>query len=350
MGVLIVGVGSQLPERVLTNAEVEAGGDYEPGKHGGSSLDEWSRRHHGARTRHVARPGEATSDLATGAAQRALRQAGLAPRDLDLIVLATFTGDHRLPQAAGQVQSNLGGGAKFIQIDSACTGFIDGLMVAQALMEFHRYRRTLLVAADITSMLNHPRDWLQQTVFGDGAGAVILERTEDDGYGLRSFSTGSDGDIGHYVCVPGGGSRRPISRRVVEEDLQYWKFDFQRITPWAIDRMVFATHEALRRAGIRLEEVALIVPHQASVRILDGYVNAIGYPRERVVVTYPELGNVSGASIPIALEIALRQGRLSTGDWLLMPAVGAGMAWGAAAYRWKELPPGPDATRRPSSG
>jgi len=174
MGVAIAGTGSCLPRRILTNDEIEERTGYDRAEHGGRSLDEWAAAHHGGRSRHVVEPGEATADLATAAAVRALAAAGLDAGAVDLIVLSTFTGDQRLPQAAGQVQRNLRSRAKFLQVDSACTGFIDGLLVAQSLLEAARYRRALVISADVTSMLNHPRHWLQQTVFGDGAGAVVL--------------------------------------------------------------------------------------------------------------------------------------------------------------------------------
>jgi 3-oxoacyl-[acyl-carrier-protein] synthase III len=336
MGIRIAGTGSYLPARMVTNDEIEQRAGYDRERRRGLSLDEWARSHHGGRRRHVAAPGEATSDLATRAAERALDDAGVPIDAIDLIVLATFTGDHRLPQAAGRVQDNLGSRAKFLQVDSACTGFLDALLVTQSLVESGRYERALVVAADVTSMLNDPADWLPQTVFGDGAGAAVVERDRREGGGALVFSTGSDGDIGEYVFVPGGGSRTPASREVVDQGMHYWRFRFSEITPWAIERMVFATHDVLRRAGIGLDDVALIVPHQASQRIVDGYTAAIGCSSDRVLVTYPELGNVSGASIPITLDIARRRGCVHPGDWLLMPAVGAGMAWSAAAYRWSE--------------
>jgi 3-oxoacyl-[acyl-carrier-protein] synthase-3 len=335
MGIRISGTGSYLPSRTVSNDEIERRAAYDRSRRRGLSLDEWAQAHHGGRRRHVAAPGEATSDLATRAAERALDDAGLPAGAVDLIVLATFTGDHRLPQAAAQVQDNLGSRAKFIQVDSACTGFIDALLVVQALLETGRYGTALVVAADVTSMLNDPADWLPQTVFGDGAGAAVVQ-PDPSGAGALFISTGSDGHLGRYVFVPGGGSRQPVSPEVVEQGLHYWRFRFSEITPWAIERMASATHDVVRRAGIRLEDVALIVPHQASQRIVDGYAEAIGYPRDRVLVTYPELGNISGASIPVTLDLARKRGCVSPGEWLLMPAVGAGMAWGAAAYRWSE--------------
>jgi len=333
MGTRIVGTGSSLPPRVLTNHEIEARSGYDRAGHRGLSLDEWARSHHGGRLRHVAEPGRATSDLATEAAGRALSDAGRTAAEIDLIVLSTFTGDHRLPQAAGQVQRNLGSVAKFIQVDSACTGFIDALLVAQSLLETRRYRLALVLAADVTSMLSDPRDWLAQSVFGDAAGGVVLA-WDDDPARTVHLSTGSDGDLGDYVLVPAGGSREPLSVEALRAGRHHWRFRFSEITAWATDRMLLATHDVLATAGIGLADIALIVPHQASLRIIEGYAAALDYPRERILTTFCELGNVSGASIPLSLDLARRAGCVRDGDWLLMPAVGAGMAWGAAAYRW----------------
>jgi len=334
MGVRIIGTGGYLPAHVLTNDAIESETTYDRDQRGGQSLDQWAQCHHGGITRHVAERGQPTSELATEAAKRAVVSAGVAIDTIDIIVLATFTGDHRLPQAAGRLQANLGSKAKFIQIDAACTGFIDGLQVSQGLMKTQGYRRAIVVSADVTSMLNRPGEFLPRTVFGDGAGAVVLDLGEDDEYGIHSFSGGSDGELGRYVYIPGGGSRFPTSRETVEQGLQYWQFDFPAIAKWGVDRMVLATRQVLERVGITLDEVNLIIPHQASRKIIEQFAATIGYPMERVVMTYPRFGNISGASIPVALDLVHRERRLKNGDWLLMPAVGAGMAWGAVAYRW----------------
>jgi 3-oxoacyl-[acyl-carrier-protein] synthase-3 len=336
MGVRIVGTGGYLPTRVLTNDAIERETAFDRVERGGRSLDEWARFHHGGITRHVVEPGQPTSELATEAAKRALCNADVSIETIDIILLATFTGDYRLPQAAACLQANLGSRARFIQIDAACSGFIDGLQVAHALMKTEGYRRALVVSADVTSMLNRPGEFLPRTVFGDGAGAVVLELSADNEYGIRSFSCGSDGELGKYVYAPGGGSRFPTSHETVEQGLQYWQFDFSAIAKWGVDRMVLATRQVLERVGISLDEVDLIIPHQASRKILERFAATVDYPMERIVMTYPSLGNISGASIPVALDLANRERRLKNGDWLLMPAVGAGMAWGAVAYRWAD--------------
>ncbi len=334
----IVGTGSALPRMVRSNDDIEATSSYDRQERNGLSLDDWAQMHHGGRRRHVAVE-ETTSDLATSAARAALEDAGLSPDALDLIVLSTFTGDYRLPQAAGIVQHNLGIKAKFVQIDSACSGFVDGLIVARAMMREFSYETCVVISADVLSMLCNPQDFITQTVFGDGAGAVVLRHCGEAEIGLCGFSTGSDGDLGKYVFVPGGGSRMPFSQAVLDQKLNYWQFSFAEIHKWALQRFTVASEEALARAQRSMADISLIIPHQASSKLIDQLAEAFEFPRDRIVDIYRDHGNLSGASIPVALDSVNRSGQLNAGDWLLMPAVGAGMAWGAVVARWElELP------------
>lgn len=333
---VIVGIGSYLPERIVTNTDLEAMGlDYDRAKSGGISLDEWARSRHGAVSRHWAGPAEATSDMATVAAGRALDDAGLTPRDVDVIVMATITNDYRLPQSALMVQANLGSNAKVIQLDSACTGFVDCLLVASGLLEAHAYETALVVGADTLTRLCDPRKFMPLTIFGDGAGAVLLHRQHvDNGYGVRAFVAGSDGHLGKYVWVPGGAGKLPFSQEVLDQGLHYWRLLFSEITTWAVDRFAFCMLEAVTRTGLTLEEIDWVVPHQASFNILRDVAERLELSMAKFVVTYPRTGNLSAASIPIALDQARRDGMFKDGDWLVMPAVGAGMAWGAVTYQW----------------
>jgi 3-oxoacyl-[acyl-carrier-protein] synthase-3 len=333
MSNVIVGIGTYLPERIVTNHELESMGlDYDRTKAGGMSLDEWVRARHGAVSRHWASPGQCTSDMATVAARRALDDAGLGPGDVDVIVMATVTNDYRLPQAALMVQANLGAkAAKVIQLDSGCTGFVDSLLVACGLFDSQGYETALVVGADTLTRLCDPGKFLPLTIFADGAGAVLVHREKvDDGRGVRSFVTGSDGHLGHYLRIPGGGGKLPFCPEMLEQGLHYLHLMFPEIRTWAVDRAVFCTLEAVTRAGLTLDDIAWVVPHQASLNILQAVADRLGVDMDKFVITYPHTGNLSAASIPVALE----QGKFRDGDWLVMPAVGAGMAWGAVTYQW----------------
>lgn len=335
MAIKIVSTGAYLPAIVRTNEEVEFTTNYSRVDRDGLSLDDWALRTHGGSVRHIADKHQATSDLATEAAINALEAVGLTGVDIDLIVLSTFTGDYQLPQTAGILQSKLNSRAKFIQIDAACSGFLDGLLIADALMSRHGYSRALIVAADILSRLCEPTDFLSRTVFGDGAGAVVVENCAKDEVGICAYSTGSDGHLGEYVCAPGGGSRHPISQQTLDEKLQYWKFQYQKIHGWALDRMMHASKQVLSTAGLTIHDIDLIVPHQASSRILAEFAAKMDYPKKQVIDIYRDIGNISGASIIVALDVARHQGRIKPGQLILMPAVGAGMAWGAIVCRWE---------------
>ena len=336
MSNVILGTGSYLPERIVTNDDLEAMGlDYDRTRAGNLSLDQWVRSRHGAVSRHWASPGECTSDMAAVAARRALDDARLDQRDVDLIILATLTNDYRLPQAAFTLQAKLGSKAQVIQLDSACSGFVDGLLVASGLLDTRRYETALVVGADTSTRLCDPKVFMPLTIFGDGAAAVVLHHQRlDNGYGIRSFATGSDGHLGEYVWVPGGAGKQPFSQEVLDQRLHYWQFKFSEIHAWGVDRFAFCTLDAVKRAGLTLEDVDWVVPHQASVNILCALARRLELEMTKFVVTYPHTGNLMAASIPVALDQARRDGKLRDGDWLVMPAVGAGMAWGAVTYQW----------------
>jgi 3-oxoacyl-[acyl-carrier-protein] synthase-3 len=338
MANVIIGTGSYLPECVVTNDDIEAAGvDFDRRAARGASLDEWARRKHGGVTRCKAAAGEGTSDMATVAARRALADA--APRlrngGVDLIVLATFTSDYRFPQAAALIQTNLGSQAKFIQVDAGCSGFVDALLVAHAMMDAHGYDNALVIGADTASAVTDPQRFMPLTIFGDGAGAVVLQRESlVSDCGVRTFSSGSDGALADFVSLLGGGSKIPLSEVTLEPRLQYLSLKFADIRTWAVDRMIRGTREAIERAGIAIGDVAWVVPHQASSSIIEEVAQRLELPLDMFVVTYPRTGNTSAASIPIALDYANNQRMFAHGDWIVMPAAGAGMAWGAVTYRW----------------
>jgi 3-oxoacyl-[acyl-carrier-protein] synthase III len=349
MSVGIVGIGAYVPERELTNEEVERVTGYRREAKRGASLDDWVRRHHGGVSRRRAAEGEATSDLATKAARRAICDAGLEAGDLDLIVMATVTSDHRLPPSAALVQANLRSQARYLQLDSACTGFLDSLQVAMGMMRSFGYATVLVVCADTTAFCIDPHDWLTMTVFGDGAAAVVL-REVGDGEGFQSITGGSEGCLGHYVSIPAGGSRRPLTGEEMRSGSQYLKVQYGDVHRWAVDRMVTATVEALASAGLTIGDVDWLVPHQASARLVMEAAARLAIPNEKVILTYPVYGNTVGSSLPLALEWGYREGRFRAGQWLLMSAVGAGMAWASAIYRWtaRTAPAAPQPARAPT--
>jgi 3-oxoacyl-[acyl-carrier-protein] synthase-3 len=331
--IVIAGCGSFLPNRRVSNDDIEKYSGYDRDAKG-VSLHEWAQRHHGGDARYWADPEDATSDLALAAAAKALDDARMESSDLDLIVVSTFTSDHPLPSTASKVQAGLRSKAKFLQIDAACSGFIDAMWVASSLMRQHGYKNVLLVAGDILSRLSHPREYLPQTVFGDAAGAVVLTWQDDPSLGLFEFSTGSDGMLGDYVLIPGGGSRAPLTPARIAAGEQYWRLKFHDIKMWALDRMSHCARDVMCKTGLAQSDVAWFVPHQASIAIIDEVASRLEMPAHKIVVTYGETGNTSGASIPVALDLAKRAGRFQKGGWVVMAAVGAGMAWGALSYRW----------------
>ena len=336
MSKVIVGIGSFLPARVVTNDDIQdMGTDFDRGRARGLSLDEWARARHGGRSRRWAAPDEATAGMATKAARCALRDAGLGGGDVDLIVMSTFTGDYVLPQAVTMVQAEVGSGAKCIQVDSACAGFVDALLVADGLMEAHGYRTALVIGAEKVTCHLDPRNCIPRTVFGDGAGAVVLRESRGlAGRGLVAFSSGSDGSIGDYVWIPGGGSRQPLTGEAGCERASYLRFKWSRIRKWAIDCLERSTREAVAKAGLTLDDIRWVVPHQASLNIIHDLADRLGMPREAFIITFPDTGNLSSASIPVALHDANRRSCFTDGDWVVFVTAGAGMAWGAAVYRW----------------
>lgn len=334
MGNVVIGTGSYLPERVVTNQEIQDSGvDFDPVRSGGLSLEQWGHKYLGGSVRHHAASGENIADMAAEASHRALLDAQLSGEAIELIVMATVS--THLPQASANVQARLGLGGKFIQLDSGCSGFVDALMVADSLMDRHRYETALVIGGDTSSYYLHPRHFMDRSVFGDGAGAVVLRRMLGSDYGLRSFSAGSDGDLADYVTSGGRSNSVPAA------EAHYWRVQFGKINPWALDRYERGIRQSVERAGLTLDDVDWVVPHQASARIVHQVADRLGMPREKFVITFERTGNTVSGSVAIALDEAKRQRRFADGDWLVMPAVGAGMAWNAATCQWHN----PDASR-----
>jgi 3-oxoacyl-[acyl-carrier-protein] synthase-3 len=321
----IVGTGSYLPAKVLTNHDLERMVE---------TNDEWIVSRTGIRERRIAADHEATSDLSFHAAQRALEAAGLRARDLDLIVVATLTPDAQLPATAVYLQHRLGAKkAAAFDVAAACTGFIYGLAVVDGLIRTGVAKNCLLVGAEVLSRFLNWKDRGTCIIFGDGAGAAVLVPTHGRA-GLLSTHLYADGGQADLLCIPGGGSRIPASHEGLEHGLQYVHMKGNETFKLAVKGMTEAATAALEANGVTAADIALLVPHQANIRIIEATAQRLHLPMSKVYVNIERYGNTSGATVPIALDEAVREGRAAAGDLVLLDAFGAGFTWGSALIRW----------------
>jgi len=320
----IAGTGSYVPERVLTNAELARMV---------ATSDAWIVERTGIRERRIAAPGETCSDLGTRAAERALEAAGVAAADLDLILVATCTGDAPLPSTACLIQQRLGAvRAAACDLSAACCGFVYALGVGDAYVKTGS-RHVLVIGAEVMSML---MDWTDRgtcILFGDGAGAVVLSPSEGE-RGILSSHLHSDGNLWDLICVPGGGSRIPPSEKMLAEGLQYMKMKGNETFKAAVKTLEEVAREALSANQLAVEDLDLYVPHQANLRIIKAVAERLGLPMEKVVLNMDRYGNTSAASIPLALDEAVRGGRVKDGSLVTIEAFGSGLTWASAVIRW----------------
>jgi 3-oxoacyl-[acyl-carrier-protein] synthase-3 len=320
----ISGTGSYLPERVLTNHDLEKIVE---------TSDEWITTRTGIRERRVAAPGQACSDLAIIAATRALEMAGVAPRDIDSVIVGTVTGDMQFPATAALVQDRLGAvNASAFDVSAACSGFIYGVNIAHGMIASGQMNRALVIGAEVLTKFVDWTDRATCVLFGDGAGAAVVEAAPP-GEGILSTYMRSDGSLAELLCIPGGGSRRPFDDDTMQEHLQFIKMKGDGVFKWAVRAMADAARIAAETAGCRLDDVALLVPHQANIRIIDAVVERLEFPRERVIVNLDRLGNTSSATIPTAYDEAVRSGRLKPGDLVVFAGFGGGFTWGSVLLR-----------------
>ncbi|MGH7441764.1 MAG: beta-ketoacyl-ACP synthase III [bacterium] len=321
----ILGTGRCLPETVLTNAELERRIE---------TSDEWIRSRTGIRERRIAGPEQLPSDMATVAARGALKKAGLEAGQLDAIIVATLTPDYPFPATACSVQHKLGATKAFtFDLGAACSGFIYGLAVAEGLIASGTARYILVVGSEKLSAITDWQDRNTCVLFGDGAGAAILGPTGSGGR-LASFYLGADGSMVPKLLQPAGGSAQPASARSVEDRQHYLKMDGKEVFKFAVRIMGEASAEAVGRAGWERSDIALFIPHQANLRIIETAAKFMGLPMERVFVNLSSYGNTSAASVAIALDEAQEQGRLKPGDKAVMVAFGAGLTWASCAVEW----------------
>ncbi|KYH32489.1 beta-ketoacyl-ACP synthase III [Neomoorella mulderi] len=326
----IVGTGSCLPERVLTNAELEQMVD---------TSDEWIRSRTGIRERRIASQDTAASDLAVPAAVKALKMAGLTAEAVDLIIVATVTPDTLFPATACLVQERLGArGAAAFDLSAGCSGFIYALAAASQFIAAGVYQTALVIGVEILSKIINWQDRNTCVLFGDGAGAVVLQAVPA-GEGLLGLHLGADGSGGSLLSMPAGGSRLPASSSTVEKHLHTIHMNGPEVFKFAVRVMGEASLKALEQAGLRKEEVDFLIPHQANIRIIEAATKRLGLAPEKVYVNLDRYGNMSSASIPVALDEAYREGRLKRGDKVVLVAFGAGLTWGAAVLSWSLASP-----------
>lgn len=321
----IISVGSYVPERILTNADLEKLVD---------TTDEWITTRTGIKERRIAAKNEFTSDMAARAAQRAMERAGVTAEQIDLIIVATITPDMLFPATACLVQAKLGAfRAAAFDIEAACSGFIYGLEIGQQFIMSRMYDTVLVIGAERLSSIINWKDRNTCVLFGDGAGAAILQH-RPEAHGLLTACMGADGDKAMLLCMPGGGSRIPATTDSVEAGLHHLQMDGKETFRNAVTAMFNAAQEALRRCELDISRIKLVIPHQANRRIIDAVAERLGVNPEQVFVNLDRYGNTSAASVAIALDEAVSQGRLQRGDLVLMIVFGAGLTWAAAVIEW----------------
>ena len=326
MGVRIIGIGHYVPDRVVTNHDLEKIMD---------TSDEWIVTRTGIRERRYASPDQANSDLSYEAARVALSRAGVQPQDLDIIIVATVTPDMSFPSTACLVQAKLGIRERpCFDMEAACPGFLYGLELMRGLLSLgDTYRTGLLIGTEVLTRILDPLDRNTAVLFGDGSGAAVLVK-DDSEFGIISTYLGGDGELGNLLYLPAGGSRMPTSEETVRNRQHYIKMKGREVFRHAVQWMQQSALIVLEKAGMKPEDITWLVPHQANIRIIDSTRERLGLPPEKVYVNIDKYGNTSAASIPIALSEMHEKGLLKKGDIVLLVSFGAGFTWGAVLMRW----------------
>jgi len=323
MGMKIVSTGSYLPQKVLTNADLEKMVE---------TSDEWIRTRTGVCERRIAAPEEATSDLGIRAGRLALERAKFLPEKVDAIITATITGDYYFPSTVCLIQKGLGACNAFVfDLSAACSGFIYGLICSRGLILSGQCRNVLLIAAETMTRVTDYTDRGTCVLLGDGAGAVLLSADDKDAV-LGSYLA-SDGGYADLLLMPAGGSRQPASHETVDKRLHFMKMEGQALFKVAVQSMSEAARKALERANVSPDEISLVIPHQANLRIIQAVVKNLSMPMEKVLLNIQNYGNMSAASVAVGLDEAVTGGQVKAGDLILLFAFGAGLTWAAAVIR-----------------
>ena len=325
INVKVIGTGSYVPEKVLTNEDLEKMVD---------TSDEWITTRTGIKTRRIAAEDEATSDMAYKAACKALDDAGLGPKDIDLIIVATITPDMFFPSTACWVQEKLKAeNATAFDLSAACSGYIFSYAIASGFLSSGTYKNALVIGAEkLTSIL----DWEDRgtcVIFGDGAGAAVLTISSGDSQ-LLAYDMGSNGAYGDLLYIPGGGSKNPATEETVKNRMHYIKMNGNAVFKIAVNKMKETVINSMKKANIKPDDISLLIPHQANLRIIDALRRALKLPEERVFVNIDKYGNTSAASIAIAFDEAIKEGHIKRGDIVGFAAFGGGLTWGSAILKY----------------
>lgn len=321
----ITGIGSYLPSKVLTNYDLEKMVD---------TSDDWIIQRTGIKERRIVENGQITSDLATHASLRAMEDAGVSPNDLDMIITSTITPDHIFPSTSCYIQQKIGASrASAFDILAACAGFIYALSVGESFVNSGAMKTVLVVGAECLSKITDYTDRTTCILFGDGAGAVVIQKSSTK-HEILSTSLAADGSQADVLIMPGGGAKNPASLESVQQRTHYIKFKGKEVFKLAINNITNLITDTINKNGFSLEDIDLIIPHQSNLRIIEATMEKLGLPMEKAVVNIDKYGNTSSASIPIAIDEARKEGRLSKGDIVMLVAFGGGLTWGSSIIRW----------------
>ncbi len=322
----IVGTGSYVPDKILSNEDLAGLVD---------TSDEWIVTRTGIKERRIAADGQATSDLAAEAAKRALEQAEVSPGEIDLIIVATISADMFFPSTSCLVQRKLQATkAVCFDLSAACSGFLYGIEVAQQFLTTHAFETALIIGAEKLSSMVDWKDRNTCVLFGDGAAAAVLQTNSSHAGALIASHMGSDGNLTDILSVPGGGSACPIKPENAGDSLNTIKMQGREVYKYAVTAMRRAAEQVLEKANLTINDIALLIPHQANLRIIEAIAERLGAPKEKVFVNLHKYGNTSAAAVAIALDEANRSGAIKRGDYILLVAFGAGLTWAATIIQW----------------